>query len=162
MRATTRGVDLNALRSLLGFLVLTSGVANATVPDWEAPEGRFGFRLMVEGEVVEGQFDRFVVVPHVDTSGLPLGFDVEIDLRRVTTGNVDRDAELQAQAWFDTAAHPTARFSAERVETAPQAGFVTHGLLTLKGIDRMVAVGFRWAVSAAERTLAGETTLDRR
>jgi hypothetical protein len=86
MRAITRGVDLNATRRLPGFLVLTTGVAIAVDRAWEGPEGRFGFRLIVEGEVVEGQFDRSVVVPHVDT--------------------------------------------------APRAGFVTHGLLTLKGIDR--------------------------
>lgn len=90
MRAITRGVDLNALRSLLGFLILTIGVAIAADRAWEGPEGRFGFCLMVEGEVVEGQFDRFVVVPHVDTSGLPRGFDVAVDLRRVTTGDTDR------------------------------------------------------------------------
>ncbi|MGB5465608.1 MAG: hypothetical protein WBM84_05945, partial [Sedimenticolaceae bacterium] len=38
MRATTRGVDLNALRSLLGFLVLTTGVAIAVD---RAREGQF-------------------------------------------------------------------------------------------------------------------------
>ncbi len=46
MRAITRGVDPNALRSLLGFPALTPGVATATEQAWEAPEGRFGSRLV--------------------------------------------------------------------------------------------------------------------
>ncbi len=52
MRAITRGADPNALRSLLGFLVLMSGVSIATDQAWEAPEGRFGFRLPVLGVLV--------------------------------------------------------------------------------------------------------------
>lgn len=149
-------------RLMLAFLVLSLSLSGRAGQAGDMSEGRFGFRATVEGEQFEARFSDFSVVPQLGPDRLPTGFAVEIAVNAIDSGNADRDAEMQLGEWFDTAAHPVARFHAQGVEIAPRGGYVAKGELHVKGVGRSIAVPFSWRSNPGGTRMTGEVMLDRR
>lgn len=126
------------------------------------PPGVFGFRATVEGEQFEARFKDFAVRPRLDVKRLPTGFVVQVGLRDIDSGNADLDDEMATADWFDVVAYPVARFQADEVVVTPQGGFAANGELTIKGVQRSIAVPFSWQLTPREIRMRGELTLDRR
>lgn len=143
-------------------IVLLAASAAVTGGQWGPGEGRFGFRAVVEGEEFEAVFRQFEAKPHLDRARIPLGFEVEVDLRNISSGNADRDAEMVTAEWFDVGRFPVARFRADDVEAVAEGAYVSHGELNLKGVTRPVDVPFSWRITPQGAQMTGEVTLDRR
>ena len=132
-----------------------------SVPAWELTDSRLGFRATAEGESFDAWFNEFTIRPSID--GIqPSAFEVEIRLDSVDSGFSDRDIEMRGPDWLDVEGHPVARFQSTSVEPAADGGFVTHGGLTLKGVDRTLAVPFTWEVSEHRLAMRGMVDVDRR
>lgn len=110
----------------------------------ERSEIRFQYKQM--GVAMEGRFARF---------GGELAFDpaqpeqgramIEVPLSGVDAGSDEADEELAGADWFNTPAHPAARFESSAIQASGDGGYVIHGLLTLKGKSRPVTVPARFS-----------------
>lgn len=149
-------------RRVIWAICVVLAAASLAAQPWQPIAGRFGFRVTVEGEPVQASFGRFAVTPYTDAMRQPVGFDVEVDMRAVSTGNADVDAEMAAAAWLDVASYPVARFSARRVEAGPPGGYIARGDFRLKDTVRPVGVPFAWQPVAGGVRMTGEVLLDRR
>ena len=146
-------------------LLLTAGLLYGTAVAGTAElqaDRRFGFRVMVEGEPLEAVFSRFEVKPQWDARRRPLGFRVEVDLRRAESGVVDVDTEMRGAEWFDTERHPLAHFHTSGVDAGANGTYLMHGGLTLKGVTRRLSIPFDWEAGPTAVRMSGEITLDRR
>jgi polyisoprenoid-binding protein YceI len=149
------------LRRCLPYLLLLTGVAlaSAWVPQ---PQGRFVFRAVVEGEPFVAEFRRFEVTPAIDPAAMPTGFDVEIDLAAIDSGNRDRDREMASREWFDLAEHPAARFRSTAVTPLGDGAYVVAGDLAIKGAVRRIEIPFDWRSDGSSAAMRGRVDLDRR
>ena len=125
-----------------------------SVPAWELTDSRLGFRATAEGESFDAWFNEFTIQPSA--------FEVEIRLDTVDSGFSDRDIEMRGPDWLDVEQYPLARFQSASVESVADGGFVTHGGLTLKGVDRTLAVPFTWEASEHRLVMKGMVDVDRR
>ena len=77
--------------------------------------------------------------------------DVVIQAASFATSSPDRDEHVMGPDWFDAAAHPTLRFTADRMEAAGAGRYRIPGTLTIKGVARPVTLDavFNGAVPAA-------------
>ena len=66
-------------------------------------------------------------------TGLPRKVEATLDPRRISTGNVRRDADLQHSYWFDTEHFPEIRFTGGPAQGKAEA-FDLPGRLTIKGV----------------------------
>ncbi|MCP5300862.1 MAG: YceI family protein [Chromatiaceae bacterium] len=156
MPGITRVADgLAARLALLACLL-------ASVPVLAATQGQFGYRAVVEGQAFETRFTVYRVTPAIDERGMPFGFDVEIDLRAIDSGDGERDAEMRAAEWFDVESHPTARYRSTRVTNADGDGWIMQGELTVKGVTRALDVPFTWQPFPTGAQLRGVVSVDRR
>lgn len=163
MPDTIRGAEAVGHAVTLCLLALWMLIPAAPAGELLAqPQSRFGFRGTVEGAAFDAVFNRFAVHPALDSRHIPNGFDVEIDLNAVDSGDAERDAEMRAPGWFDVARYPIARFTATRVAGDTKGGYLAYGDLTLKGITRPIAVPFDWQHDGERVRMRGRTELDRR
>lgn len=154
---------MNAPATLtIAFLMLSLSLGAQAAQAVRMTEGSFGFRATVEGEQFEARFGDFLVLAQLGPGRLPTGFTVEIAMAAIDSGNADRDAEMQLSEWFDTAAHPVARFQAQAVEKDLEGGYVAKGELQIKGVRRALAVPFAWHTDPHRLRLSGQVRLDRR
>jgi len=126
------------------------------------PQSRFGFRALVEGEPFTAEFRRFEVSPVTDRAGMPTGFDVTVQLGGIDSGDRDRDREMAAREWFDTAVHPLAYFRSTAVKRIADGHFVVAGELSIKGVARRIEIPFDWQSGDSSAAMHGEIDLDRR
>jgi polyisoprenoid-binding protein YceI len=68
-----------------------------------------------------------------EATGLPRKVEATLDPRRIATGNVRRDADLQGSYWFDTDHFPEIRFTGGPARGTAEA-FDLPGRLTIKGV----------------------------
>jgi polyisoprenoid-binding protein YceI len=68
-----------------------------------------------------------------EATGLPRKVEATLDARRLATGNVRRDADLQRSYWFDTEHFPEIRFTGGPARGTAEA-FDLPGRLTIKGV----------------------------
>ncbi|MFV0277648.1 MAG: YceI family protein, partial [Parahaliea sp.] len=81
----------------------------------------------------------------------------------VNTRSEERDMSLPGPEWFDSDQFPSATYIASRFRALPDSQqLVAEGRLTLKGIERPVALTFTWQDNGDHALLDGEATLDRR
>lgn len=145
---------------LLVLLLLAGGAVEAA--DWRAlPGSSLGFTARYQGEAFGGHFARFT--PQIRFDPARLGesrFDVGIDLASADTRNQERDDMLRSAEFFNSRKQPQARFVASKFRTLGGNRFVAHGVLSLHGVSRPVALNFTWAATA-KPLLIGEARLKR-
>ncbi|MEM8982496.1 MAG: YceI family protein [Pseudomonadota bacterium] len=91
-------------------------------------------------------------------------FAVDIDLASAASGDSDRDATLQEDAWFATAIHPVATFSATEFALGDAGDWVSRdATLTIKGQTHPVTFSFAASLEPGTTvvTLRGTATLSR-
>lgn len=92
---------------------------------------------------IEGEFTGFRGAVDFDP-GRPADGSarIEIDTASFDLGAPEYSDELRAKEWFDTKAHPTARFVSSSVTRSGRNQFVASGTLTLKGTSREINIPF--------------------
>jgi polyisoprenoid-binding protein YceI len=151
------------LIALLSISAFTC-IGDAHASDWSVVGDQSSLRFtgVSQGESFDGRFARFLPVIHFDPSALATArFDVSIDLTSASTDNEERDQTLLGSDFFDTDAHPQARFLAEKFVAAADGGFEAHGSLDLRGVSQPVVLSFRWTPTDGGARLEGKARLDR-
>jgi len=133
----------------------------ATSGNWQVQTGSLGFRVTQMGAPVEGSFAGWTAEITFDDSVIdgPAGrVEVVVDLASVSLGSVTE--QVKGAEFFDVAAHPTARFSADLI--AGPSGPVATGSLQLRGAERPVTLPFTLQITGDSAEMTGRLTLDRR
>jgi polyisoprenoid-binding protein YceI len=73
----------------------------------------------------------------------------------------DINATIRGTEWFDAARYGHARFESRRITRQEPGGYVAHGTLMLKGVERETAVPFAWHSAGPSATMTGRFDLRR-
>lgn len=145
---------------LLPLALLLAASADAATFRFDATNSELGFTGDYGGEAVPGVFKRFSGKAVFDlTQPLATRFETEIDVASLDTDYADRDDTLRGPEFFDTAAHPTARWLSTGDCTQAAARLNCPGTLTLKGVTHPVLIDI--AASADGRSIEGKAALAR-
>ena len=146
--------------------LFTAGLLLAAAPapasDIDYAQSHIGFTFRQMSVPVEGSFKKFRAQMRFDDKRPETArAEIEIDLTSIDTGAPDGDTEAQRKPWFDTAAHPTAKFVSSSVQRLTPDRYEITGKLTLKGRTRDLKVPVEMARAGAERRFTGSFVLKR-
>lgn len=140
----------------------TAPATDENTPDaafpWEVTEGTLGFAVQQMGASVQGQLPVWTASIDFDDQSGTGNVTVEIDTTTLTLGSVTDQAK--GAEFFDTTAHPNARFIAE-ISPAAQ-GYEAKGTLNLRGVSVPVTLPFQLEIDGETARMSGQVTLDRR
>ncbi|MDH5172171.1 MAG: YceI family protein [Gammaproteobacteria bacterium] len=154
---------LGILRGLGALWLALAVGAHAAPAEWRSIEGgNFSFATSYEGEPLGGSFSRFELAFRFDPDAPAAAqLVVSVDLTAADMGDPDMNAVLFDEAWFDIGRFATAVFESTAVQSRGEAEFVASGVLKLKGVERSVAVPFRWSRNGDRARMTGEFSLRR-
>jgi polyisoprenoid-binding protein YceI len=88
---------------------------------------------------VRGKFDTFSGAITIAEDGTP-SVQAQIAVDSVNTGNDQRDTHVKSPDFFDVEKYPVATFTSGSVEAHGGDNYVLHGVLTLKGVTKPIAL----------------------
>jgi len=130
----------------------------ATTGGWQVTEGNLSFTARQMGATVTGTLPVWSAEIDFDPATGTGQVSVQIDMAQVTLGSVTDQA--RGAEFFDTAAHPTASFTA--AITPEGDAFTAIGTLTLRGAAQLVTLPFAMTIADDTATMTATLTLDRR
>lgn len=151
-----------ALLALAGAVAAASGVQAA--PSWAllGDDSRLGFVFLLQGQQMEGHFQRFDADIVFDPDDLAASrVTVDIDLASVRAGDGERDAMLADKDWFHIKAHPKARFEATAFEALGDGRYQARARLQIKGVAQDVMLPFRLGIDGDTAHAVGELRFER-
>lgn len=155
------------MKNLLGmaglWLSLWCGTAAAVEFNRvQANESMVTFAYRQMGVNMEGTFGRFSAEAVFDTDK-PTGAHarIEVGIAAIDTGVDEANDEVQGKKWFDTAAHPAARFVSTGVRALGGNRYEATGRLTIKGTTRDVVAPFTFTPSGTRGVFDGALTIHR-
>lgn len=133
------------------------------VPNWRVlPGGQLGFRVQVNGETVQGQFQDWSADIRFDPARLDAAkLAATIDLTSVQSGDAGRDEMLRGADFFGVA-QKTARFTATQFQAKGGNRYLADGALRLKGVTQPVRLAFALNIRGDTAKAQGTAQLDRR
>jgi polyisoprenoid-binding protein YceI len=152
-----------ALRATLTLLLCSALPAAADEARWQSVTqgSELTFAARYEGEEIPGRFDRFEVRLKTNPSNSqPVSLSVEIDVGSIDMNDDEANQTLAEPDWFDSAAYPATRFDSDDIRRADQ-GYVAHGRLRIKGVERELVVPLDWSTDGDLGKLAGSAILSR-
>lgn len=128
----------------------------------DAGKSSLGFTYRQMGVAVDGSFAKF---------SASIGFDparpaaakaaIDVDLASIDTGSPEGNDEVAGKQWFDTKAHPVARFVSTAVKPLGGNRFQLDGKLTMKGRTKDIAAQFTFAPQSAAAVFDGAIMIKR-
>ena len=114
----------------------------ALSPDWAVQGGKLGWSTNWSGSAIQGNFRKWTAQIRFDPDDLANArIAVDVDLASSNSGDSSRDESIQGPQFFNTAAHPHAKFTSSKVSKAG-AGYTADGTLSLNGITRPAKLRF--------------------
>lgn len=131
--------------------------------DWTVERGgRLGFTARWNSEAVEGRFDRWRADIRFSPDQLAASrINVTVDLASANTGDGQRDDSLKGSDFFDTAAHPSATFTARDVRHLGGDRYDARGALNLRGASKPATLRFTLSIEGKRAQVSGTALLDR-
>jgi polyisoprenoid-binding protein YceI len=131
--------------------------------DWTvAPGGRLGFTARWNGEAVEGRFDRWRADIRFSPDQLAASrIKVTVDLTSTDTGDGQRDDSLQSSDFFNTAAYPSATFTARDIRHLDGDRYEARGTLDLRGAGKPATLRFTLRIEGNRARVGGTARIDR-
>lgn len=154
-----------AANAMVASVNAIENVAEAPVPPapWKvAAGGRLGFSADYSGSPIEGSFrtwDADILFSPDDLPNSKIG--VTVDLASVDTADSQRDEMLTGSDFFDTAAHPTARFASRTITHRSGKAYRASGTLTLHGVSQPVTLDFTLDIKGDKATVSGSAAFNR-
>ena len=149
-----------------GALALPSGpetpapvAQNQTSGNWRVSEGTLGFTVQQMGAAVSGSLPAWTAQIDYDEASGTGTVSVQIDTTQLTLGSVTDQAK--GAEFFDTAAFPTATFTAD-LKRIDGSAHEAVGTLTLRGASVPLTLPFSLTIAGDQATMTGEAVLDRR
>lgn len=132
-------------------------------PAWRVtPGGRIGFSVGNGGETINGSFAKWTArIAMAPDRPENADIAVTIDLASASVGDAYKDGMIVGDEFFATAAHPTARFTANGAERVGANSYRASGRLTLKGVSRPQTIRFTLSGEGARRKVEGTATVAR-
>jgi cytochrome b561/polyisoprenoid-binding protein YceI len=130
---------------------------------WAVQDGQLGITAVQLGSDVQGQFAEWSAAINFDADapGAVKGdVTVEIAIASLTLGSVTSEA-LKPE-FFAAEEHPTARFTADIVESEGENAYTADGTLTLKGTEMPLSLPFTLMIDGDTAQMQGQTVIDRR
>lgn len=128
----------------------------------DARKSSLAFTYTQMGVAAEGQFRRFPTQLRFDPAQpASASASLEIDLASIDTGSPEANEEVASKAWFNTKAHPTARFASTAIRPLGGERYEVAGKLTIKGITREVTAPATFRQTGNQGVFAGSFTLKR-
>lgn len=147
-------------RYLLFVIAILAGPAAAAGLDPAASRIDFGYTQM--GVKLDGRFATFAGQASFDPAKPQAArANIEVKLASVDTGLDEANREVAGKDWFDTAAHPLARFESTAVKPLGGNRYQVDGRLTIKGRTRPVSAPFTYTSGKGGGSFAGTFTLRR-
>lgn len=153
----------------LAFATIVAAVTNVALPvqaieftQVDARKSSVAFTYTQMGVPSEGQFRRFPTQLRFDPAQpASASATLEIDLASIDTGSPEANGEVASKAWFNTKAHPTARFVSSAIRPLGGDRYEVAGKLTIKGTTRDVTAPATFRQSGNQGTFAGNFTIKR-
>lgn len=134
-----------SLPLLLGLLLSTAAQA-AEYSQLIADKSTLGFSYRQMNVPMDGSFKRFKAQLAFDPAQpAKASAAFEIEVASIDVGSPEGNAEVSGKLWFNTAAHPTARFVSSSIKALGKDRFEVAGKLTIKGktLDVSTPVNFK-------------------
>jgi len=124
----------------LATILLATQAAAVEFNAVQADKSRLGFGYKQMGVAMDGSFRKFSAQLAFDPAKPAAArVAIDVDLASIDTGSSEGDSEVAGKQWFDTKAHPTARFVSSTVKPLGGNRYEVGGTLTIKGRSREVA-----------------------
>jgi polyisoprenoid-binding protein YceI len=149
---------------LLGLL-LAAAVEGVPAADWkmDATGSRLAFVASFQRAAAPGVFREFNARIRFDPEKPADGrLDVTVRIASADMNSAEINSGIRAPEWFDLVRFPEAEFHATDIRRTDAGRYLARGVLSLKGVQRPVAVPFTWTGATDTATMDGELTLDRR
>lgn len=136
---TLKSIAAGAMLSLLA--VTAASAAEYTRVDPAA--SRITFKYTQMGVGMDGHFGSFGATIKFDPAQLDAArATLELQLDSIDTGLTEANADVKGKIWFNTAAHPVARFESSGFKALGGNRYEVAGTLTIKGRSRQVSAPF--------------------
>ena len=148
---------------LLGLL-LAAAVGSVRAADWriDAAGSRLDFVVTYQRATAPGVFREFDTRLRFDPEKpADSRLDVTVKVTSADMSSAEVNGAIGAPEWFDFVRFPQAEFQATDIRRTEADRYLARGVLSLKGVQRPVAVPFTWTGTADTATMEGELTLDR-
>ena len=150
------------LLMLVGAGLLPTLAAAQSYGAVDPSASKLSFRYSQMGVTLDGVFPEFDATVRYDPATPTAASTViQVPLATIDTGTEDGDAEVQGTDWFDTAAHPVARFESQSVRAVGPNTLEVSGTLSIKGEARPITVPVTVATNDSTATFDGSFTLKR-
>lgn len=124
------------------------------------PGGRLGFTASMNGDAIEGRFEKWSADIVFDPQALADStITVRVPLLSANTDNADRDGMLKGADFFGSAG--TATFRSTRISSAGGEQYTAAGTLTMNGISRPTTLSFSLHIAGDRASVTGSAKLDR-
>jgi polyisoprenoid-binding protein YceI len=144
------------------FSFFFSNVSQAKEWDVHYPSSRLWFEGTQNGKVFTGTFSVYQATIHFDPKHPETAsVEVNVDLRSASTGDKERDKNLQAKDWFDTIGHPFAQLYAGKIRKLSDIKFELKGMFTLKDLTHDIIMPFTMEDERDASRVKGEFTVSR-
>jgi len=134
------------------------------VPHWIADyaKSRLTLEIQQQGQMLSARFDRFKTQIKLDPNDPSTGnIRVDVDVSSFNSGSADRDKSAQDNDWFAARKYATARFESSSVSRMSEDRYRAVGKLTLKGIERSLAIDFTLRINGETAISDGEAIVNR-
>ena len=134
-----------ALTATRGAAAAPQAVA-AEAPLWQAEPGtgRIGYAFRFDNDEVRGTLgavDAEIRFAEENLGGSSISARVSLGEATVESGGVNAN-QLKGPQGLVVSEHPDATFVSDRIEVAPEGGFVAHGTLSVRGVSEAVRLPF--------------------
>ena len=126
-----------------------------------APDNKVVFKIKNAGVKVDGSFTGLTGTIVFDPKTLEKSyFDVNLEVKTINTDINARDNHLRKAEYFDAEKYPLISFKSKKIERT-KTGFVTTGLLTIKGTIKEIKIPFSYSEANSNGLFNGILTLNR-
>jgi polyisoprenoid-binding protein YceI len=121
------------------FLAMPLVAAEPFVIDKKHSEANFKIKHLMSS--VTGSFNDFAGTVNIDRNNAAASsVEFTINAASIDTDDADRDKHLRSADFFDVEKHPHITFKSSRVTAKGKDEFDVAGILTMKGISKMVTL----------------------
>ena len=128
----------------------------------QADKSTLSFVYKQMGVPVEGRFKKFAVRIDFDPAKPAAAKAVlDVDLAGIDTGSADGNDEVAGKEWFDTKAHPQAKFVSSGVKALGGNRYEVSGMMSIKGRTHEVTAPFTFSPQGNAGVFEGAFVLKR-
>jgi polyisoprenoid-binding protein YceI len=136
----------------------------AHAADWVMDKKASDLQLVVryEGTPTVGEFRHFDTHLRFDPRHPEQGhLHVTVSVASADMNSADINSAIREAAWFDVAQFPRSAFDSDRITRDKPNAYIARGTLSLKGVERTIAVPFTWRERDGYATMTGHLDLER-